>query len=242
MDDDEKSLQAYARWAGFMYLFSMAVYMAQDLILAEFVVRGDFAATAQNIKDGELLYRVALALRLVGSLTLVALGWFFYGLLRPVAPTLALITLIWRAVQAAQDTTGLAFRYGMLDNFLAAPDAAAVRAVAGQLMSAAHRHYFQIQFVYLGVGSVLLFWLLLKSRFIPRPLALFSLIASAMLILQAFAHLIFPEQVAALGLGMLEYIPMFIAEVGTGLWLLIRGVNLRWWNARTEGAALASAA
>jgi len=29
---------------------------------------------------------------------------------------------------------------------------------------------------------------------------------------------------------MMEYIPMFIAEVGTGLWLLARGADLKAWN------------
>lgn len=48
-----------------------------------------------------------------------------------------------------------------------------------------------------------------------------------MLILQAFAHLMHPDLVKALGLGMLEYVPMFIAEIGTGLWLLVRGADVR---------------
>jgi len=134
------------------------------------------------------------------------------------------------------DVMGVTFRYAGLENQLAAPDAGA-EALAGQLMAAAHRDSFQIQFVYLGVGSVLLFWLLLKSRFIPRPLAMLGLVASAMLILQAFAHLVFPEQVRALGLGMAEYALIFLAEVGTGLWLLIRGADLRWWNSSGRGKA-----
>ena len=226
MTDQARPLQVYARWAGFMYLFSMVVYMAQDFILADFVVSGDFAATARNVAADEGLYRIGLALRVVGTLTLLGLGWTFYGLLRSVAPTLALVHLVWRGVAAAMDVMGVTFRYAGLENYIASPDAAA-QTLAGQLMSAAHRESYQIQFVYLGVGSVLLFWALLKSRFIPRPLALFSLIASALLILQAFAHLLVPEQVEALGLGMMEYIPMFIAEVGTGLWLLARGADLK---------------
>jgi hypothetical protein len=225
--DDKRTLQTYARWAGFMYLFSMAVYMAQDLILAEFAVRGDFAATALNAQDGEFTYRLGLMLRVIGTLTLLGLGWSFYGLLKPVAPTLALIHLVWRGVQTAFDGVGATFRYGMLDNYLRAPDAEAARAVAGQIVGAAHRDNFQIQFVYLGVASVILFWALYRSRFIPRPLALFSLVASAALIVQASAHLLAPEWVAGLGVGMLEYIPMFIAEIGTGLWLLIKGADLR---------------
>ena len=99
---------------------------------------------------------------------------------------------------------------------------------------------FQVQFVYLGVGSVLLFWLLLKSRFIPRPLALFGLVATGALIGQALAHLILPVEVRSLGLGMLEYLPMFIAEIGTGLWLLVRGADTRWWTASRERPEIAA--
>ena len=237
---DERSLQAYARWAGFMYLFSMVVYMAQDFILAGFIVRGDFAATAQNVAEGELLFRIGLALRVVGTLTLLALGWLFYGLLRPVAPTLALVLLVWRGVQSAIDVMGVTLRYARLEEYLADP-ATGAGGVAGQMISAAHGESFQIQFVWLGVGSAMLFWLLYRSRFIPRPLALFSLAASVLLIGQAFTWLVVPEAIRSLGLGMMEYMGMFVAEVGTGLWLLIRGADLRWWNARTEARAPAPA-
>src|SRR3712207_9156584 len=63
--------------------------------------------------------RIGLALRVVGTLTLLGLGWSFYGLLRQVAPMIALVHLVWRGVQAAIDVMGVTFRYAGLQNYLA---------------------------------------------------------------------------------------------------------------------------
>lgn len=231
----DKSLQAYATLAGFMYLFSMAVFVAYFAIVSGFAVKGDFARTAQNIAGSESLYRIGLGLFLAGSLTIFVLGWAFYGLLKPVNPNLALLALTLRAADAAIIGVGAVFLFAALENYLGMPNDASARAVLGPAMSRGFGASFNISFVYLGVGSVLYFYLLFKSRFIPRPIAAFGMLASAFHLAQAFAQLLIPAQMSQL--GMLAFAPMGIAEVGTGLWLLLVRVNLKHLKSRTDGAA-----
>lgn len=234
-DASDKSLQAYATFAGFMYLFSMAVFVAYFAIVSGFVVKGDFARTAQNIAASEALYRIGLGSLLVGSLTIFALGGAFYGLLKPVDPNLALFALLWRAADATLIGVGAVILFTALENYLGAPNDAGTRALLGQLMSRGFGASFNIAFVYLSVGSAFFFYLLLKSRFIPRPLAAFGMLASVLHLTQAFAHILFPK--LASQLGMLAFAPMGIAEVGTGLWLLLVRVNLKHWKSRAGGEA-----
>lgn len=230
----DRSLQAYATLAGFMYLFSMAVFVAHFAIVSGFVVRGDFAQTAQNIAGSEVLYRIGLGLFLVGSLTIFVLGWAFYGLLKPVNHNVALLALTLRAADAAIIGVGAVILFAALNNYLGVPNDAGTRAVLGQVISRGFGASFNISFVYLGVGSVLYFYLLFTSRFIPRPLAAFGMLASVLHLTQAFAHLLFPQQAAQL--GMLAFAPMGTAEVATGLWLLLVRVNFKHWKSQREAA------
>jgi uncharacterized membrane protein len=104
------------------------------------------------------------------------------------------------------------------------------------------------------VSSIIIFYLLFKSRFIPRLLACFGLLSSLLFLTLTLAHMLVPDvsvvgaAVAALenAIGaandgslrvlasQLENVPMFITEVGTGLWLLVFGANLKYWRARAE--------
>ncbi len=252
----EGSLQGYARLAGFMYVFSMAVFIAYFVIVSGFLVKGDFAQTAQNIAANEYLYRIGLVLRVAGGLTLVVLGWGFYALLKPVDANLSLFALLWRLVQTALDTAGAVILFAALDNYLATPNEAGARALASQLMSNAHRASFNVQFIYLSMTSIIVFYLLLKSRFIPRLLAGFGLLSSLLFLVVTLAHMLVPDVsvlgtlVAALETAIgaandpsaralasqLENVPMFITEVGTGLWLLVFGANLKYWRAKQAEA------
>jgi hypothetical protein len=60
-------------------------------------------------------------------------------------------------------------------------------------------------------------------------LSAFGIVASVLVPMLGFASLIFPERAAALTLG---WAPIFVAEIATGLWLLIAGPNLEHWRRR----------
>jgi hypothetical protein len=234
---DRKAAQGYARTAGFVYVLSMAVFMAYFYMTNGFVTPGDFAATARNISERELDYRIALGLRVVGGMTIVMLGWSFYMLLRPVDAGLALLALLLRMSEAALGFAGAGFRYAALGNYLSAADSAPGRDVVSKFAGAFYGASFQISFILLGAGSAIFFALLFKSRIMPRILAGFSLIAAVIFAIQALLVLVLPELEARLGMASL--IPMFIAEVGTGLWLWLVGANFK--QARPGAARKAAA-
>ena len=72
------------------------------------------------------------------------------------------------------------------------------------------------------VLTVVFFWLLLKSRFIPRLISGFGIFASCLVTVLGFANLIVPRYSALLASG---WFPILIAEVATGLWLLWRDAD-----------------
>src|SRR5207247_2104833 len=84
---------------GFMYLFTFVVVVfANFAIFARLSVKGDAAATAQNILAHEGLFRVYMALDLVYCIGAVVLLTALYTLLGPVHRSLALAAAISRVI------------------------------------------------------------------------------------------------------------------------------------------------
>src|SRR5438270_12341857 len=66
--DSARSQVAFARFAGFMFLFVDAAYALGLFITSRFVVPENFAETAHKIIASEALYRIGLSSGLVGGL------------------------------------------------------------------------------------------------------------------------------------------------------------------------------
>lgn len=220
----ERSLQAYARLAGFLYLFVMAAFVAPFVITNSLGADGDFAQTASNIMASEFLYRLAIAITLLGVIGIVLLSGAFYALFQHIDPRLAAIALSLRVVEAVFMGLSAMLRLPALDNYSATVAGAQDREAFHQLLFSAVNAGSIIAFASLSVGSAIFFYLFFKSRFIPRPLAGFGVLASLLLGALAFALILIPSRLG--GMEMLGMLPLGVAEVATGLWLLVAGANL----------------
>jgi hypothetical protein len=211
----------------------MAAFVAPFVIADALSADGDFARTARSIMASEFLYRLAIAMTLLGVIGIVLLSGALYALLRHVDPNLAAIALSLRVVEAVFMGLGAMLRFPALDNYAAAVRGETGRAALHQLVFSAVNAGSVIAFACLSVGSALYFFLLFRARFIPRLLAGFGMLASMLLGALAFALILIPKQLE--GLEMIGMLPLGIVEVTTGFWLLIAGANL---NAhRTEKQA-----
>jgi len=221
-----RSLIRYARLAGLMYLSIIVIYMA-GLLLGESLRSESFTETVGNITDSEMLYRASLTLMLLGSVFTIPLAGALYIFLKRVDPNLALFALLWRTCEAALGAVAKTALFARLGVYTGGADAFDINgqiALSG-LFGSAYLASFNSGIVFFCGGSILFFYLLLKSRFIPRRLAGFGLAASVWTLVVALTSLIAPD----LPTGA-WWTPMFVAEIGTGLWLLIKGINLDYWQ------------
>ena len=230
MTTSERSLQFYARLVGLMYPLSIAILLAPIFILSGLTAPGDFAQAASNISGAEQTYRLALAIRIVGSMSILVLAWAFYALVRVVDPNLAAFALLWRIFEVAVGNMQTTMRFSALENYTNAPGA-----VGMETRQALHDFIFtgdagahNVALIFFSVGSVIYFYLMFKARFLPRAWCIFCMIASLIMTAFGFGHILVPELASAVGFW--EWTPGFVAEVGTGLWLLIRGANLKYWR------------
>jgi hypothetical protein len=90
-----------------------------------------------------------------------------------------------------------------------------------------------ILIVFFGLGTIVFCYLLFKSKYIPRILAVFG-IFSFLLMLYPLVAILFPIPVE---LQIVFHVPGILFEVIIGLWLLIKGVNVEQWEKRALESA-----
>jgi hypothetical protein len=222
--DSEQSQIRYARLAGFMFLFVIVADLLGMFTTTHIEGSGNFAETAHRIMGSELLYRFGLSSGLIGSLCTVLLAMGLYVALKPINSNLALLALVFRLAEAtlggAQSILGLS----ALKLYIGADSRNAFDANQLLVLVNLHSGAWNIAAIFFGMGSILFFYLFFQSTYIPKVLSALGLFGSVLVPIICFASLILPQPSKMLEFG---WLPMLVAEISVGFWLLFKGVNLQ---------------
>lgn len=197
------------------------------LVSPKIFVKGDFAASAQNILAHELLFRSSIFSGLVTGTLWILLVLTFYHLFKSVNERHAKLLVVFVLVQIPIIFINGAFSI------------AALMVLKGELLMTFdmnHRQDLAIFFLKIKEYCVLaleLFWglwlfplaiLVYNSNFIPRFLGFWLTINGVAYVLLSFTSLVTPQikdMVFTLG------IPAMFGELVFMLWLLIKGVKVK---------------
>jgi hypothetical protein len=228
---DERILNFYARLTGFLYVFVIAVATVGSQITDGFHVAGDYPQTAANIQEGELKYRIGLAIELMACVLVIPLAGATYVLLKGVNKNLARIALLWRVGEAVLGAVYMVFAFLALSVYtgIAGSLGPPEQEVLARMSRIGVRTAFTFAVTYFSFGSAIFFWLLLRSRFIPRALAVLGILASVAVTIYGFVNLILPQQASRIGLA--GWAPIIVTELVVGFWLLTKGADQTWWRA-----------
>jgi hypothetical protein len=224
----EPEQRTAAKVVGFLYVFTMATAIfAQMYVRGQLIVRGDAVQTARNIAASERLFRLGIATDLITVVGVVILIWALYVVLKPINGNLALLAAFLRLAENAVAAVATLNAFAALRllsgaEYLRVFDTQQLQALARVFVSGQSAG-LEIAFVFLGLGSALFSYLWLRSRYIPRMLAAWGIFSSLVLALVNLTMMVFPGLWDALGMAYMA--PMFIYEVGLGLWLLIKGLQ-----------------
>jgi len=222
----ERTQRRYARVAGFLFLWLIITGLAGELTVSHIVRSGTFAETATRVVASERLYRVALSSELIETLSALLLAFALYVTLEPVDKLLAQVAMYWRLGESFIGCVGMIFGFAKLGLYTSPQSVGALEPDQAQALVALTRHAgsaaYNIGATCFSIGSILFFYLFFKSRYIPRFLAAIGVFASVIVTVMCLGSLIFPEYAATLQYG---WAPMAIAEVGTGIWLMLFAVK-----------------
>jgi len=213
---------------GLAYLFALP-----PAIFAEFYVRthliafDDAARTARNIMAHERLFRLGIAGNLFVFSLDVVLITALVVVLTPVNRSLALLAMGWGLIETATLIVVTLSDFDVLRilsgaDYLHAFEANRLQALA-RLSVSAHADVYNVGLVLAGLRSTVFCYLWFKSRFIPRALAAWGIVASSLMGAFAFAFIIFPELAKVIPVEIYGG-PIFFFELTMGFWLLLKGL------------------
>lgn len=215
----------YARIAGFVYLLLIVLFMGGQFLIGHVTGSGTFAERTAHIVTGLPIYRAALVVQFLASVFTVLLAYSLYVVLKPVDEHLARLALYFRLGEAFGGLTAFvtfaALALRTEPEFAQSLGATQVKALV-DLARAADFASFNIGIVFFSFGSTLFYRLFLRTPYLPRALSAFGMFASALTFVVAVTGLVMPAWGNASQVG---WIPIFIAEIATGILLMVRGAR-----------------
>ena len=214
-----------ARIAGGFYLaFVLASVLAGAL---GHIGMGGAEQVYQAIVTSVGSFRLALVVALISAFLFLMAAWSLYVLLRPINGQLALLFLLLNAIGVAIQCASM---FPLMSASLLGDGASRMQAYsAPQLEGLAYLsiNLYKTGFVtaqlFFGTWLFPLGYLVYKSGFLPRFLGVLLLLDGCGVLIWFLQALLLPAYPAisypAWALG-------FIAEVGLGLWLLVKGVEI----------------
>ena len=218
-----------AKVAGLLYLVTFLIVVVSNFAIHDRLnVTGDANGTAAKIAAHETLFRTGIAMDLVYCIGSIALLAALYVILEPAGRGLAILATLWKLVYVLAwmvmsislfDALRLVKGAGYLHVF--EPDR--LNALAKLYLTARFDRYYG-GLLFLALGGVVASWLWTKSRYIPRFLAVGSLISYAWCAFCAGAFIVFPSFENAVNLWFFDT-PMALFEIFTSVWLLTKGLS-----------------
>src|SRR5262245_45598654 len=222
------SVSRNARIAGLLYVLASVVGVLRLIYIPNTLfVHGNATATAANIGAHELLFRLGIVSTLVGAVLWLFVPLTLYLLLQGVDRSLAVLMVILGGlmqvplflVSTLTDAAALQFARG--SSYLSVFDKPQRDAFARLFLDLHH----QLDLANLMFAGLWLFpfgLLVYRSRFLPRFLGVWLMIAGFAWLAFSFTGLLFPAY-ADKAFSITQ--PIALGEVATMLWLVIMGAK-----------------
>ncbi|MFZ0807914.1 MAG: DUF4386 domain-containing protein [Candidatus Sulfotelmatobacter sp.] len=221
------SIKSQARLAGWLYLLTSIVgFFAMGYVPGKLIVDGNAAATANNIAASETLFRLGIAGSLLGEAGFILVALALYELLKGVSRRLAtlMVILIVVSVPVAflNEVNSIAavvlVRGAVFLSTIEKPQ----RDALAMLFLNLHNRGFTVAEIFWGLWLFPLGVLVYRSRFLPRFLGVWLIIAGFAWMMVSLTGIMLPQYQ---GKVYAYSQPAVLGEVALMLWLIIRGAK-----------------
>jgi Domain of unknown function (DUF4386) len=218
----------WARVVGFSYVFALLPSVFAEFYVSSRLVSDNAIVTAQNIIAHERLFRLGIASNLLVFAADVVLIAALYIVLERVNRRLALVATFFRLIENTILIVAVLNDFYVLRllsgaSYLTTINSDQLAALARVSMGA-HNSAYGVALLLFGFGSPVFCYLWLRSGYIPKPLAVWGLVASAWIGICSFAFVVFPDLKQVITIGYYGG-PIFLFELTIGLWLLFKSLR-----------------
>ena len=215
------------RLSGLLYVVtSIFGFFAMGYVPGKLIVHGNAVATASNIAAHETLFRLGIAAELIGMAGFIFVAYALYGLLKGVNRQQAslMVTLIVVSVPIAfvnelNSIAALVLVRGA--DFLSTIEQSQ-RYAAAMFFLNLHGRGFVVAEIFWGLWLFPLALLVYRSRFLPRFLGVWLVLAGVAWVIVSLTGILLPQyQDQVYGYAQ----PAILGEIAFMLWLTIRGAR-----------------
>src|SRR5205809_1469740 len=227
---DNNSQRTAAKVAGIAGLLAfILVVFGNYVLLNPLIVPRNAVDTARNILAHETQFRAALTCFVAYGIGSVVLLSALYVILAPVNRGLALTGALFRLVFAllwliAPLNSLAALRLLGDATYLKVFEPDRLQALARVQLAGSFDDYY-VGLPFFGLAATVCAWLWMKSKYIPRGLAIFGVIGSVWCVFCAIVYLIFPGFAKPVDPYWFDS-PMALFELIVSFWLLFKGLRI----------------
>jgi hypothetical protein len=210
-----------------MYVLASIVgFFAIAYVPNKLIVHGNAAATSDNIAAHETLFRLGIAGELIGQAGFIFVALALYDLLKGVdrrhASVMVILIVVSIPIAFMNEVNSVAAVVLVRGpDFLAVLDKTQREALA-MLFLKLHGQGFVVAETFWGLWLFPLGLLVYRSRFLPRFLGVWLVLAGVAWVIQSLTGILLPEYQDKVNTYCQ---PAIIGEIVFMLWLLIKGAN-----------------
>jgi hypothetical protein len=211
-----------SRILGIAFLIQSVIPLIANLVfLTPLIKTDDVRQTLINLAGHPIELRVAVLAEMITALGIIFLGVVLYQYLRKENAVMALTGLgfyILEGVLLAISRSNGLLLLNIARDFVANGEPASLLPVAGMLMDSMNLNY-TLEMLAFSTGAPLFYFLLYRSRLVPRWLSLWGLITVLCPCLVAIVGKLF-----GVSFPLWFYLPYMPFEPVIGFWILIKGL------------------
>ena len=212
------------RLLGAAQLVVFVASMVSERLLVSVVGSGPMTSILVNVAKNLTRMRISNLVALLNSLAIVVLAVMFYIVFYKQYRIIALVALVLFVAEAITLAVSKIGTYGLLplsQEFVGAgaPEPSYFQTLGDFLYHGFDRLGYDIHMLFFCLGGILWYYLLYSSRLVPRPLAIWGLVAICLLTIPVLILLYTRRSTPLMILG-LPYAPF---ELVLGMWLLVKG-------------------
>jgi len=220
--------QKAAKLAGFALIFSFALVVVSNYSVTFRYIVPNAVETAQNLIHHETAFRFNIFCNLIYFFAIILISTSFYVVLKPINKNYAFIAALTRYVYAFMwalmaINTLYALRILGDATMQSVFNSEQLQIMSKLHLSSSHDAYY-VGLPFWGLGSTICSYLLFKSRYVPRVMAVYGIISSFWCVFCGFAYLIFPEYANIVHVGLFD-VPLVLFELILGSYLLFKGLK-----------------
>jgi hypothetical protein len=210
------------RFAGAAFLLqAIASAIAGLILLRPLIVPDDIIASMTNMANNAMQVRAGIVVEMVTVNALVILSVLLFIILKKQNMQIALIALGLRIVEVALLAVSRVETFALLRTSQASviEGHPAYLQTLGNLSFESQEIAYSLSMVFFTLGGTLFYYLLFKSGYIPKALAIFGLIAAPLALVGTLGELF------GIGVPLILFLPNLPFELIIGGWLLVKGIK-----------------